>query len=582
MGRPHILFMLILFLVLPGCQSWGWFSSGSSAEKTQQSDYPRDISNGFVAEFSMKGLHNEKGKQLVEDAKRRLIGSNACWQNAYRHLFAGCSEIIAIEEKRSRFAWHLSDCFQKDSGRPAFPNCDQKSAMINCLKKIDGEEHKIYLAFLAHGFQYETEKLVNELKKSADYTEHKLEIIEEKSDTLLQSSNQIHDSLDSIDHRVQNVAQTAKGVRDLMDILSRHSEVVYNQSKEIAASQTELQEGQVRIKEKLDEGMATLIDAYSNLGKEVNNLRDEAIEIEKEISKAGDAMFSSMEQLQRKADNIGSMAGDSLDKQQQLLHGQSTALESLQLLTKFQSEALAESRNTLQELAEYGHKQQEELLKRQEQLQEVHDHLFKNSRSILAAQEAFESKQASMFIALDKLFALHNAMLLESRMIKAFFIYSLSIFIIYMLTSTKQTYTVRPRLYIGLCLTFLIEVVTFRFTTYDIEQQTWMVNCDRSLFVLLAAIQLLHSIFTYRDYEILNYQMLQTVLEKINGMERDKEELSWDTNSEIDWSSWVDTDLQEEVDDYEDPNYIVPEEVGENWITTSSLATRYDLRPRRQ
>lgn len=50
----------------------------------------------------------------------------------------------------------------------------------------------------------------------------------------------------------------------------------------------------------------------------------------------------------------------------------------------------------------------------------------------------------------------------------------------------------------GLCLTFLIEVVTFRFTTYDIEQQTWIVNCDRSLFVLLAAIQLLHSIFTYR------------------------------------------------------------------------------------
>lgn len=74
--------------------------------------------------------------------------------------------------------------------------------------------------------------------------------------------------------------------------------------------------------------------------------------------------------------------------------------------------------------------------------------------------------------------------------------------------------------------------------------------------------------------------MLQTVLEKINGMERDKEALSWDTNSDIDWSSWIDTDLPEEVDDYEDPDYIVPEEVGENWITTSSLATRYDLRPR--
>lgn len=55
-----------------------------------------------------------------------------------------------------------------------------------------------------------------------------------------------------------------------------------------------------------------------------------------------------------------------------------------------------------------------------------------------------------MFVALDKLFALQNAMLLESRVIKAFFIYSISIFVVFMLTSTKQTYNVRPLLYIGM------------------------------------------------------------------------------------------------------------------------------------
>lgn len=55
-----------------------------------------------------------------------------------------------------------------------------------------------------------------------------------------------------------------------------------------------------------------------------------------------------------------------------------------------------------------------------------------------------------MFIALDKLFALHNALLLESRLIKAFFLYSVSMFVLYMFTSTKQTYTVRHRLYIGM------------------------------------------------------------------------------------------------------------------------------------
>ena len=64
-------------------------------------------------------------------------------------------------------------------------------------------------------------------------------------------------------------------------------------------------------------------------------------------------------------------------------------------------------------------------------------------------QEAFESKQANMFAAIDKLFALQNAMLLESRLIKAFFVYSILILVLYLLTSTKQTYSVRCRLYIG-------------------------------------------------------------------------------------------------------------------------------------
>ncbi|KAJ0946374.1 hypothetical protein HanRHA438_Chr01g0003271 [Helianthus annuus] len=82
---------------------------------------------------------------LVEKAKRKAALSNSCWQNAYQNLFNGCSEILAREEQRSRLAWHLSDCFQKDTGRPHFPYCDVKSPMVNCLKKLD--EDRIYLEF---------------------------------------------------------------------------------------------------------------------------------------------------------------------------------------------------------------------------------------------------------------------------------------------------------------------------------------------------------------------------------------------------------------------------------------------------
>lgn len=89
-------------------------------------------------------------------------------------------------------------------------------------------------------------------------------------------------------------------------------------------------------------------------------------------------MFSKMITLQSKADE----AGMSLDKQKQFFDGQSVALEGLHFLTKFQSQALEDSRVTLEKLAEFGHKQQEELLVKQKELYESHDHLVENSKLI--------------------------------------------------------------------------------------------------------------------------------------------------------------------------------------------------------
>lgn len=462
--------------------------------------------------------------------------------------------------------------------------------MVDCRKKLDDSERTVYLEFYletnsichqlqTHAFKQETERLVNDLKKSAESAEDKLEIIQDRSDSLFQRSNEIYDSLISIDSRTQQVAQASKNVQDHIEEVLHHSEAIYEQSRGIAASQAELQEGQEKMKEKIEDGMAKILESSSNLGREIDSLRKEAGEIEKEISRVRDGMFSKMEDLRGKADDIGDKAGISLEKQKQLLDGQSSALKGLQFLTEFQSEALEESRGTLQQLAEYGRRQQEDLLQRQEQLQLVHNHLIENSKSILEAQEAFESKQATMFVALDKLFALHNAMLLESRIIKAFFLYSLSIFIIYMFTSTKQTYTVRPWLYIGLCITFVIEVFILRFTTMGIEEQAWIINLFRSVFALAAFAQLLYAIFTYRDYEVLNHRMLLALVEKVNSLQKENK-LFDDLDSDVNWLSWMDTELPEEADTNEDPDFLPPEEVGENSITTDICTRRYNLRRR--
>jgi hypothetical protein len=65
-------------------------------------------------------------------------------------------------------------------------------------------------------------------------------------------------------------------------------------------------------------------------------------------------------------------------------------------------------------------------------------------------QEEFRAKQANIFAALHKLYILHNAILVESRFIKAFFFYCCTVFLIYMLTSTKQTFSIRVQLYFGM------------------------------------------------------------------------------------------------------------------------------------
>ncbi|KAI3503656.1 hypothetical protein L1887_32103 [Cichorium endivia] len=578
-----ILWILLLLSYIISSSSW-FFKSG----KIDSSENPS--SNEIVAEFSMEAFNSKKGITLVEKAKRKVAMSNSCWQNAYQNLFAGCSEILAGEEQRSRLAWYLSDCFQKDTGRPSFPYCDVKDKMVNCLKKLEKGAHTIYLEFyletnsICHqlqtdAFKRQTERLVNELKKSAEYTEDKLETIENHASQLLQTSHHIQESLSSINIQTQQVSQTSRNIQEHVFIVLQHSQLVYNQSLKLTESQTELGNQQMKMNERLDEGMMMLNESANKIGEEMKSLRNEAVEIEKEIGEVGDKMFMKMDILQSKAYDIENIAENSLDKQKELLESQTTAIEVLHSVTSFQSQALEESRGTLQQLIDLGQSQQQELIQRQQQLKEAHDDLVKNSKTILAAQESFESKQASMFLAMEKLFALHNAILLESRLIKSFIIYSILIFTLYMFTSTKQTYNVRSRLYIGLCATFFIEFMVLRYGN-EIEQQTWIISIFRFIFVFLASCQLLYAIYTYRDYETLNHQMLELLIEKVNGMQGNKRMLcdddddydDDDDDDDVNWSSWVNADLPE--DEVEDLDYKLPEEFG------GLDSRRYNLRHR--
>lgn len=547
----------------------------------------------------MQTVSDARGEELLEKARRKMSpssGPSTCWHDAYRSLFSSCAEINSDKERQERLAWLLSACFQIDSGRPAFPGCGETAPMSGCLKKLDDSQHKVFLAFyletnsLCHQlqsdtFKHEMERLVNDLAESAQSAENMLVTIEQKADELLQDSNRIHDSLTLIDQQTEQIGQATDGIDVQIRDLSKNSESILEQSKDIAARQSELSRGQEAMRGAVESGMALLQESSKSLEEGMSRLRGEAVNIEREVRAVGESMASKMQGLQSTADDIGAATGLSLERQHQLLDGQAVAREGLHNLTKFQSQALEESRDTVKQLAEFGQKQQEELLQRQEQIQLMHDNLYENSQSILAAQKEFESKQANIFAALDRLFALHNAILAESRFIKAFFFYSCVIFLLYLLTSTKETFGIRAILYLGLCITFMLEFGVIRLGGDDFNRRTWII---RSSFLVAASIQILHSIFTFRDYEIMNHQLLQTLLERVRHIEessgKKRAALSMESDDEdsdgsLSKYSWIDQELPEDVDIDEDPNYLL-EEVAENSITAGSITRKYHLRPR--
>nr|AAL73526.1 hypothetical protein S250_18C08.13 [Sorghum bicolor] len=105
--------------------------------------------DGAVADFAMDGGANNdpRGLRLPENARDKLAGPRNCWQDAYRKLFASCGEIMADKERQSRLAWHLTGCFQEDSGRPPFPPCAEGSKMVHCRKRLSESEGKVFLEF---------------------------------------------------------------------------------------------------------------------------------------------------------------------------------------------------------------------------------------------------------------------------------------------------------------------------------------------------------------------------------------------------------------------------------------------------
>ncbi|XP_078180463.1 gamete expressed protein 1 [Carex rostrata] len=571
------LFLLLLVSVSLYTQSeslWGFSSKNALPSEKER--------KGMIDDFK-KRAQNNGGKELVE-MESRILGptSSDCWHEAYWRLYTSCNDIMGDTEKRYRLAWHLSSCFVQDSGKAPLPFCDDNMPMVACRKKLTDFHEGTFRDFFnqanhlchqlqAETFQHRTDRLMNGLLRLVDSAVNKLGTIIDLTYQIFQETNEVHDSLASIEHQTQQLKEKSGDIDIKMNNILDHAQGIEN-------SQIELKEGQLNIKEKIESGIDLIEEAYEKLGDGMERLSNETAGLEKEIKSVGENMSSMMQNIQSTTNDIGLLANESLERQSKVLDGQEAALESLEYLRRSQSQALKESRETVERLAELGKKQQEDLLKRQELIKQNHDRMVQNLNAILAAQEEFGQNQALIFSNVDKLLKVLNAILVESRFIKSFFYYSCVIYFLYMLTSAKQTYAIRGQLYFELCIALVFEL-GIKFGESYLDKQLWIVSdifWVRSTFLLAASIQILYSVFTFRDYDILNHQLLQTLVNKVGVIEGSSEE----SDDSLSGYSWLCEELPDEVDSKLDPDYAFPEQVGENFTTSASLNRRYNLRPR--
>lgn len=164
---------------------------------------------------------------------------------------------------------------------------------------------------------------------------------------------------------------------------------------------------------------------------------------------------------------------------------------------------------------------QQEFATWQAKLLAMHEQLTSGSNAMLEAQESFVSKQSAVFASLERLFSLHNAILLESRALKTFLFYVATSIFIYMSTSTKQTYSARPLLYCGLLLTFAVELWILRSQTAasrGLHQTLLLLIFPRLTYGVTTVILLLYQIFNYRDYATMSYEILLDLQERLKDL----------------------------------------------------------------
>lgn len=436
-----------------------------------------------------------------------------CWTSVLGHLKSTCRDLEDNDELRSRLSVYFTNCHLSQSGLSEYP-CNSEMTVLECTKPLT-------ISTIAFNAYTHFKGLVDQYCYFLQYDllNHRLE------------SN------------VNSLVAHSSSVSLLLSNLTGDSHKLHETSMKSLEGQSELLIEQKRLKEDLStlsksasKNFRNVESHFENLLKtsafvkdellQLHNKHGELLELQEQSRQASILMTNSIE----KAASVTKTLTDGLNfvvksqsdiqKQQKLLEDQQMKLndltkEKFHLIEKAGEQSLRVLRDTFHSSNELL-EQQKQARTRLAELQEQQQLSFEKSgmaiASVVGALNDHHQKMMeysnNLLDSFGHLSDLFQGFIGQLVTIENFFYYAISIFLAFLLTSTRRTQSARIYLLLSLIINFLYE--RWIVSDYIYHQKFWLV---KSCFILLNLIILTYNAFTYTDLNEINNKMLGRILE---------------------------------------------------------------------
>ncbi|GAM17696.1 hypothetical protein SAMD00019534_008710 [Acytostelium subglobosum LB1] len=445
-SRSNILFITILFLVL-----------ATLANVTQS----------FPGFFELDSKSNERALKGKDELESLLTNSkkSKCWEQCMESLVHGCKEMDDVQ--RSRLAVKLASCHLEKSGLTSY-QCTDKMSIPECTSSMSELAYMTYTNFYistenicyylqSELFQQQTEKAVNKLIESTVDTLTSVKQIYLQSQLLSESMEQTNLAQQKLVNINSNLKMQLEQSMDFLNRISVTSEELKSNLRETIVKQDTLLESQVKLSEQQQQSSRASLDI----------------------------LF----QIKDSANFISSNTLESLDNQNRLLGLQKQAIGDLSGIGS------------------------------------ITDQCLSKQREILNAQDKISQGHQLIVSILNGLNNLSNTILSEFIDLKSIIYYAATSVLLFFITSTKRSAPARLPLYIGLITSMMLERYAISVSSHslsghlmdilgvnsmidNVQFKYFLVSRIRMLFFACASMVVTLSIWFYRDYELLNHQLL--------------------------------------------------------------------------